>query len=594
MWTLGISCYFHDSAAALLKDGVLVAAAEEERFTRKKHDNGFPHNAIRFCLEYAGISGGDLDHAVFYEKPFLKFDRLLRTSLQAFPRSYLLFVQSMRTWLTDKLWVKSHIARTLGLPPARVLFSDHHLSHAASAYYCSPFAEAAVLTFDGVGEWATTAIGAGSGRELRLSSELHFPHSLGLLYSAFTAFLGFEVNEGEYKVMGMAPYGTPKYVDRVYEVVRPGPQGTFTLDPRHFSFHYGLRRPYTSRFLRLFGEPRDPDMPFFAGHGESPSSSDAALRGEDVHQRNQYYADVAASIQAVTEELALGLAREAHRVTGSRNLCLAGGVALNSVANAKILRESPFEKLYIQPSAGDGGGALGAALVAWHDAPGADQRFVMEHPYWGQAYTDQETREALDAAGVDYQYVGDEPRLLDEVVRRLVDGQVIGWFQGRAEWGPRALGNRSILADPRRADMKDIVNEHIKFREPFRPFAPSVLAERAEEFFDLDDAQGSLPARFMLLVVPVRAAARDIIPAVDHLGTARPQLVHADTNPLFHELIKRFGDATGVPVLLNTSYNVRGEPIVNSPSDALRTFEVSGLDATVLGHFIVSKRERPR
>jgi carbamoyltransferase len=593
MWTLGISCYFHDSAAALLRDGVLVAAAEEERFTRKKHDYGFPDNAIRFCLEYGGISGRELDHAVFFEKPFLKFDRLLKTSLQSFPRSYLLFVQSMRTWLSDKLWVKSHIARTLGLAPSRILFSDHHLSHAASAYYCSPFEESAVLTFDGVGEWATTTMGSGRGRELELTRELHFPHSLGLLYSAFTAFLGFEVNEGEYKVMGMAPYGQPRYADRVYEVLHLGPQGSFALDPRYFSFHYGIRRPYTRRFLRLFGEPRDPSMPFVTRPAAPPPNA-APASDDDHHQRNEYYADIAASVQLVTEDLVLGLAREAHRATGSRNLCLAGGVALNSVANGRILRETPFQGLYVQPSAGDGGGALGAALVAWHGDPRTEQRFVMDHPYWGKAYTDEETREALDAAGVDYRHVAEETQLLDEVVRRLVDGQVIGWFQGRFEWGPRALGNRSILADPRRPDMKDIVNAKIKFREPFRPFAPSVLAEVAEEYFELGDARDALPARFMLLVVPVREAARDTIPAVNHMGTARPQLVHKESNPLFHELIRRFGDSTGVPVLLNTSYNVRGEPIVNSPSDALRTFAVSGLDATVLGRFIVSRKARSR
>ena len=407
MRILGISCYFHDSAAVLLEDGVLVAAAEEERFTRKKHDYNFPHNAIEFCLQHGKITGQDLDYVVFFEKPFVKFDRLLRTSLQGFPRSYGLFVQSMRTWLFDKLWVKSLISRSVGVDSKRVLFSEHHLSHAASAYFCSPFDESAILTFDGVGEWATTTTGVGRGKNLTLTRELHFPHSIGLLYSAFTAFLGFEVNEGEYKVMGMAPYGRARYVDKVWQVIRQGDDGSYWLDPRYFSMHYSTKQTYTRRFLQMFGEPRDPNVPFFTETSGFPSYYGPKPRNyDDLSQYNQHYADVAASIQAVTEELILQLARELYRETGLTRLCLAGGVALNSVANDRILRETPFEELYIQPSAGDGGGALGAALVAWHCGLGNSQRFVMDHVYWGRAYGPGEIRSAIERSGLPGRWAG--------------------------------------------------------------------------------------------------------------------------------------------------------------------------------------------
>ena len=590
MRILGISCFFHDAAAALLEDGVLVAAAEEERFTRKKHDYEFPHNAIRFCLEQRKLTGKDLDYLVFFEKPFLKFDRLLRTSLQGFPKTQSLFVQSMRTWLSDKLWVKSLIAKSVGIDPKNILFSEHHLSHAASAYFCSPFDEAAILTFDGVGEWSTTTMGVGKGNNLTLTHELRFPHSIGLLYSAFTAFLGFEVNEGEYKVMGMAAYGVPKYMDRVWQVVRQGDDGAFGLDPRYFSMHHSTKDSYTQQFMELFGEPRAPEMPFFTKISGYPS-----YYGEKPHnfnklcEYNQHYADVAASIQAVTEKLIVKLAQQLYHQTGLRHLCLAGGVALNSVANARILQETAFEELYIQPSAGDGGGALGAALFAWHTALGNSQRFVMDHAYWGQSYNQDEIRHALNEHGLKGQYIDDESKLVEMAVDRLTSGKVIGLFQGRAEWGPRALGNRSILADPSDAEMKDIVNNKIKFREPFRPFAPSVLVESSEHYFDLPDAQNNLPARFMLMVVPVRKDKQEVIPAVNHMGTARIQTVHRDSNPFYYQIIERFGRETGVPVLLNTSFNVRGEPIVNSPTDALNTFNNSGIDNLIIGHFVLDK-----
>lgn len=590
MRILGISCYFHDSAAVLFEDGVLVAAAEEERYSRIKHDFEFPHNAIRFCLQHGKISGEDLDHVVFFEKPFLKFDRLLRTTIQSFPRTYWMFVQSMRTWLLDKLWIKSLIAKTVGIDPSKILFSEHHLSHAASAYFCSPFDEAAILTFDGVGEWSTTTMGVGRGNDINLTAELRFPHSIGLLYSAFTAFLGFEVNDGEFKVMGMAPYGVPRFVDKVWQMVHQSPDGAFWLDPKYFSFHHSTRRSFSRKFIELLGEPRDPDVPFFTESSGFPSYyGDRPRNFEELRRYNQHYADIAASIQAVTEELILAIARELHRQTGLTRLCLAGGVALNSVVNGRILRETPFEELYIQPSAGDGGGALGAALVAWHCVLGQQQRFVMDHAYWGQAYGSDEIRQALDGSGIKAEYIDDQDNLVARTVDRLVGGEVVGWFQDRFEWGPRALGNRSILADPRRPEMKDLVNAKIKFREPFRPFAPAVLADASENYFDLPEPDRQMAARFMLLVVPVNETMQDTIPAVSHMGTARIQSVHQEHNPLYYGLIKEFGEATGVPVLLNTSFNVRGEPIVNTPENALRTFAESEIDSLVMGNFIVQK-----
>lgn len=590
MRILGISCYFHDSAAVLLEDGVLIAAAEEERFSRKKHDFEFPHNAIWFCLQQGKITGKALDYAVFYEKPFVKFERLLKTSLSGFPKTYSMFAQSMRTWLFDKLWIKSLIAKSVGIDPNRILFSEHHLSHAASAYFCSPFDKAAVLTFDGVGEWSTTTMGVGQGANLTLSREIHFPHSIGLLYSAFTAFLGFEVNEGEYKVMGMAPYGSPRCVDKMWKVVRQNDDGSYWLDPQYFSLHYSSKHSYTQRFMELFGEPRDSDVPFFTKASGFPSYYGPRPRNfEELCDYNQRYADIAASIQYVTEQLILDLAREVHRQTGLSRLCLAGGVALNAVANGRILRETPFEELYIQPSAGDGGGALGAALYAWHCALGNSQRFVMDHAYWGQSYTVDETRVAIEGTGMKAQYVEDESKLVDMTVDRLLAGDVVGWFQGRFEWGPRALGNRSILADPRHPETKDLVNNKIKFREPFRPFAPSVLSDASEQYFDLPNPDRQMAARFMLLVVPVHGDKQEVIPAVTHMGTARIQTVYQEQNPVYHRLIRVFRDATGVPVLLNTSFNVRGEPIVNSPHDALKTFANSGIDTLVMGKFILSK-----
>ena len=591
MHILGLSCYFHDAAAALLRDGALVAAAEEERFTRVKHDFSFPEQAIRFCLDRAGIASQDLDYVAFFEKPFVKFERILQTALGTAPWSATVFRQAMTGWLLDKLWVKTLIRNTLDIPDDRILFAEHHESHAASAFFCSPFDDAAVLTVDGVGEWTTTAIGRGSGTELQLTAETRFPHSLGLLYSAFTAFLGFEVNEGEYKVMGMAPYGVPRYVDKVRKVVRTHTDGSFALDLDYFTFHYSATRTFSSKFEALFGAPRAPERPFFTAGTEYPSYFGPKPGNfETLAAENQRYADIAASIQVVTEEILLGLARAAHERTGASRLCMAGGVALNSVANGRILRETPFTDLYVQPSAGDGGAALGAALHVAHAVLGQPRRFVMDHAYWGQSHPESAIQPVAAASGLKSISFDDERALLDRTVDLLASGKVVGWMQGGFEWGPRALGNRSILAHPGRADMKDVVNVKIKFREPYRPFAPSALIERAGEFFDLDAPERHLPARFMLLVTPVRDCARDRLPAVTHVdGSARLQTVVADTNPRYYRLIERFGQATGLPVVLNTSFNLRGEPIVNTPAEAMSTFQRSGMDGLVMGNTLVLK-----
>ncbi len=591
MHILGISCYFHDAAAALLRDGQLVAAAEEERFTRKKHDYEFPQNAIDFCLRTAGIHGEDLDYVVFFEKPFLKFERLLLTSMQTFPRSSRVFRDAMVTWLGDKIWIKNLIQKKLGVTAEKILFSEHHLSHAASAFFSSPFSEAAVLTVDGVGEWTTASFGSGKGTEIHLKNEIRFPHSIGLLYSAFTAFLGFEVNEGEYKVMGMAPFGKPRYVDKVYKLIKLNDDGSFELDMDYFSFHYSPEHTFNSKFIELFGEPRDPKALFFTSTTDYPSYFGAKPGNfSELCRQNEYYADVAASIQAVVEEVMLKMARNAHRETGSKRLCLAGGVALNSVANGRILRETPFEELFIQPAAGDAGGALGAALFGYHSVLGNQRSFTMRHAYWGEEHSSEAVESFLAKNNIPCRRFDSEESLIDETVCRLEQGKVIGWMQGRFEWGPRALGNRSILADPRRADMKDLVNVKIKFREPFRPFAPSVLADRAPDYFECSEPAGQYLNRFMLNVVPVRAERQKDVPAITHVdGTGRLQTVNEESNPRYFHLIKAFGDATGVPIVLNTSFNLRGEPIVNTPQQAFNTFTRSGMDALVLGEYLVEK-----
>ncbi len=591
MYILGISCYYHDAAAALLKEGVLIAAAEEERFTRKKHDNGFPHKAIEFCLTQAGITSKDLDYAVFYEKPLLKFERILMTNLATYPTGWRVFTESMLSWFNEKLWIKTEILDKLQLPAEKLLFVEHHMSHAASAFFCSPFDEAAIITVDGVGEWTTTTMGKatanwanGGGNKISLFSDIRFPHSLGLLYSAFTAWLGFEVNDGEYKVMGMAPFGNPNYVDAVYKMIEVAPDGSFRLRMDYFDFHQSLSRTYSNKFLDVFGKERKHESEFFTLKTHPDRS------GEKV-QENQRYADIAASIQVVTEEILLKMAQHVHQVTGSKKLCIAGGVGLNSVANGRIVTEGPFEEVYIQPAAGDSGGAVGAALYAYHVLLGQPRKFVMEHAYWGQGYSPDEVKGFLDKESIAYEHIDNEEKLFDQVVDTITKGRVVGWMQGRFEWGPRALGNRSILADPTRAEMKDIVNTKIKFREPFRPFAPVVLEERSREYFKLDHPEKQHAARYMLLVADIPQEKQASIPAVTHVnGTGRLQTIKRETNPWYYRVIEKFGDRTGVPVLLNTSFNLRGEPIVNTPANAFSTFSRSDIDMLVMDKFVVCKK----
>ena len=592
---LGISCYYHDAAAALLQDGILVAAAEEERFTRVKHDFGFPSQSIEFCLREAGITAADLDYVVFYEKPLQKFERILQTTLQTFPQSWGVFRESMITWFNDKLWIKGEILTKLNIPDEKLLFVEHHLSHAASAFFCSPYDESAILTIDGVGEWTTATIGKatadwdGRGKNaIELFGEVKFPHSLGLLYSAFTAFLGFQVNEGEYKVMGMAPYGQPTRVDDVYKLFEVGVDGSFRLNMEYFSFHHSTSKTFNRNFIKLFGEPRVHESDFYTP--TTHPKKDHPQWDEATANLNQHYANIAASIQNVTEETVLKMATYAYQRTGLKKLCMAGGVALNSVANGRILRETPIEDLYIQPAAGDSGGALGAALYVYHVLLGKPRKFVMEHAYWGQAYSAQETKSAIEATGRSYQLVEDPDRRAAMMVDDMLAGKVIGLFQGRFEWGPRALGNRSILADPRRAEMKSIVNARIKFREPFRPFAPVILEERVNEYYDgFKDSAQNYPLRYMLMVCRTKNGSGEKIQAVTHEGTGRVQTVRPETNQVYYKAIKQFDQATGVPVLLNTSFNLRGEPIVTTPSNALNTFGNSDIDTLYVNDFVVRK-----
>ncbi len=566
---LGISCFYHDAAAALVRDGTVIAAAEEERFSRRKHDNGFPNGAIRYCLNAGGIDANGLDAVVFYEKPMLKFDRLLETILVGWPRTRAMWEQGIPVFLNERLRMTRVIHRALGAD-VEVFYVPHHLSHAAAAFLVSGFEESAILTADGVGEWTTTAWGEGRGTQISIRGEVRFPHSIGLLYSALTAYLGFRVNDAEWKVMGLAAYGRPRYVEPFRRLIEVGEDGSFRLRMEYFDFPWSLRRMHSSRWEELFGRP--------------PRRPEDEI--EDFHR------DLAHSGQKVVEEVLLAIVRHVRRRTGSDRLCLAGGVALNSVANWRILRETGFRKIFIQPAAGDSGGALGAALYHWNCVLGNPRRYVMTHAYLGPSWEAGEVERVLREEGADYERAPDEAALVDRTARALAEGRIVGWFQGRMEFGPRALGARSILADPRRAEMKDRLNAKVKYRESFRPFAPAVLIERAHEFFEVPEGT-AMP--FMLLVPPVRPEKRAAIPAVTHAdGTARVQTVDGETHPLFRGLIERFGELTGVPVLLNTSYNIRGEPIVASPRDAWRTFVGTGLDLLVIGPFIVRTKPAGR
>ena len=558
---LGISAFYHDAAACLLRDGAIVAAASEERFTRKKHDADFPEHAIRYCLEAGKIRADDLAYVGFYEKPFIKFKRILYTHLACYPRSFKPFLKAIPSWMSEKLIIPSLVRQKLGYE-GEVLMTEHHLSHAASCYLLSPFKEAAILTVDGVGEWSTATYGRGIGNDITLFREIRFPHSLGLLYSAFTYYLGFKVNSAEYKVMGLAPFGKPKYYDTVRQLIDVRPDGSFQLDMAYFNYLTGLTMT-NGRFDQLFGGPvRKPNDP--------------------LEQRHK---DIAASVQRVTDEVMLQMATWVGKETGSRNLCLAGGVALNCVANGKILREGPSEHLFIQPAAGDAGGAIGVASYIYHTLLKHERSFVMRHAFTGPEYGPAEIRDFLTGNAIPFVELPRE-ELLQRVAQLIAEQNVIGWFQGRMEFGPRALGARSILADARNPENKDRVNLKIKFREGFRPFAPSVLADRCSEYFELTE-----PSPFMLLVAQVRPDKR-VIPSVTHVdGSARIQTVDRETNLLFYDLIAAFDRLTGVPVIINTSFNVRGEPIVCTPAEAYRCFVQTGMDYLVLGDCLLDKRQ---
>ena len=596
MHILGISAFFHDSAAAIVEDGRIVAAAQEERFTRTKHDAGFPRHAIDYCLEEAGVSLAQVDRVVFFEKPFLKFERLLETYVAFAPRGLQSFAKAMPVWVKDKLFQKDQLIKLLqsideGFDRTALRFSEHHLSHAASAFYPSPFEEAVVLTVDGVGEWATTTVAVGKGKSLSIEREIHFPHSLGLLYSAFTYYTGFRVNSGEYKVMGLAPYGDPKYADLILDkLIELKPDGSYFLDQSYFNYCTGLTMT-NRKFSDLFGRP---------------------VRKPDDDPLEQFHMDIAASIQLVVERAMDNLVSTLAREYQTPNLCLAGGVALNCVANGKLLRARHFDNIWIQPAAGDAGGSLGAALAQWHIGEDG-QRVInpedsMAGSYIGPGFDDAEAARRLDAMNAVYEQVSDE-QLFADTARAIADGEAVGWFQGRMEFGPRALGGRSILGDPRSPDMQKVLNLKVKYRESFRPFAPSVLRERVSEWFEHD---GDSP--YMLLVADVAESRRkhmtdeqqllfgidklnvqrSSIPSVTHVDySARVQTVHEQTNPRYHRLIQTFDELTGVPLLINTSFNIRGEPIVGSPEDAYRCFMGCEIERLVIGNLVLKKSDQP-
>lgn len=587
---LGISAFYHDSAACLVRDGEIIAAAQEERFTRKKHDFTFPHNAIAYCLRYAGISVADLAYVGYYENPYLKFDRILQTYLAIAPRGFDTYLKSLPVWITKKVWLREIIRNELRYN-GRIVFCEHHESHAASAFFPSPFKEAAVLTVDGVGEWATTTLGHAKDNRVDIFKELHFPHSLGLLYSAFTYYTGFKVNSGEYKVMGLAPYGEPEFVDTILDnLIDLKEDGSFRLDMNYFGYIDGLTMT-NEKFHDLFGgKPRNPEGPL-----------------------TQKEMNLARSIQVVTEEVMMRMSSYLHERTKCPNLCLAGGVALNCVANGKILKSGPFKDIWIQPAAGDAGGAVGIAMHIWYQLLNnqriTQKRDLMKGAYLGPSYTNHQIHEFLSRSNIPAKKMHEDD-LIDTTAELLKTGNVIGLFQGRMEFGPRALGNRSIIADARNSEMQKKLNLKIKFRESFRPFAPSVVRERMNEYFDID-----YDSPYMLLVANVKPekryamtekqkklfgieklnVLRSDIPAVTHLDySARIQTVHRDTNPRYHKIITMFGEKTGCYVIVNTSFNVRGEPIVCTPEDAYRCFMRTGMDYMLMENFLLDKKEQPK
>ncbi|MDB2564393.1 carbamoyltransferase [Amylibacter sp.] len=597
MYILGTSAFYHDSAACLLKDGEIIAAAQEERFTRIKHDPGFPHYAIKYCLEEARLDSELLDQVVFYEKPFLKFERLLETYLAFAPKGFKSFLKAMPIWIKDKLFQKTAILKKLNIALGsnidwrdRLLFSEHHLSHAASAFFPSPFEKSAILTLDGVGEWTTTSLAIGSGNDIKVIKEIHFPHSLGLLYSAFTYYTGFKVNSGEYKVMGLAPYGVPKYANLIREkLVSVAEDGSFQLDMSYFNFATGLTMT-NKKFDALFGGP--------------PRTSESELTQREM--------DLAASVQKVTEDIVVKLGIGIAKTTGERNLCLAGGVALNCVINGILIREKIFDNIWIQPASGDAGGALGAALSVWHLQYNGNRkktllRDAMKGSYLGPEYSDEEIEVELKATGAVFKKIP-EKDLIETVAELLADGKAVGWMQGRMEFGPRALGGRSIIADPRSPVMQKQLNLKVKYRESFRPFAPSVLREDVADWFEHNQ-----DSPYMLIVANVKPdkrlvmteeesslfgidklnIPRSTVPAITHVDySARIQTVHKDTNPRYHALISKFKEKTGYPLLINTSFNVRGEPIVCTPLDAFKCFMGTQMDVLAIGNYVLFKDEQ--
>lgn len=568
MYVLGISCYYHDAGAALVRDGKLIAAGEEERFNRQKHYSGFPERAIDYCLREAGTTIDEVDYIGFYEKPLVKFNRILETILAEWPRSYLPWLKAMPLWLTQRLHIGKEIQKKLGTE-MDILYCQHHLSHAASAFLVSPFREAAILTADGVGEWTTTAWGVGRGHDMEMHKEIRFPHSVGLLFSAITAYLGFRVNDAEWKVMGLAPYGEPKYVDQFREVVDIREDGSIRLNMKYFAHTYSTSRTFNRHWEQLFGRPQRP-------------------RETEL---DEFHQDIAASGQKIVEEIMVKMAAHIHRETSMDNICIAGGVGLNCVANWRILRESGFKNIFIQPAAGDSGGALGTAFYIYNTVLKNERVFEMKHALWGPAFSDEEIIAVLRREEAVYDIVEEEAELLRRTARLIADGKVVAWFQGRMEFGPRALGARSLLADARNPKMKDIINAKVKFREAFRPFAPAVLKERAHEYFDMPPG---MDAPFMLLVPSVRSEKRGVLPAVTHQdGTGRVQTLTEEVNGRYYRLIREFEKLTGVPVVINTSFNVRGEPIVCTPDDAYNTFRNTGIDALVMGNCIVTEKPEP-
>ena len=588
---LGVASHYHDAAAALIVDGRVVAAADEERFSRVKHDSRFPRNAIEFCLAKGGISGNELDYAVFYENPKLKLDRILRTTLKHSPYSRDLFVAALRSYLTNKYWIRTAMSSFLDCDTSAVVFCEHHLSHACSAFFCSPFSDAAVVTIDGVGEWNTvTASVCRDGQILKLY-EIDFPHSVGLLYSAFTAFLRFRVNDGEYRVMGLAPYGRPNRMDDMWKLVSLHGDGKFALNLDYFSWEYDSHRLYSDKFLELFGQPRPEDLELdFDGRGNDDKNGVGLLA--------QQYADIAASAQKLVEEIVLHIVRHIHDVADSDSLCLAGGVALNSVANHRIRQETNCSHIFVQPAAGDAGCALGAALY-WNQVVlengRSGGRMEPFNPYLGEEFTESDCRNFLSAQAVPYSEFENTELLCARVAQLLSENKIVGWCQGRFEWGPRSLGNRSILANPTHPNMKEIVNRKIKFREPFRPFAPAVLEECLEDYFEIRMGDHSTEYSFstlyyMLEVVKFRVGKRALFPSVAHVdGSGRVQAVSKKLNPLFWQLINEYKNVTGIPILLNTSFNVKGEPIARGINDAYDTFLGTDIDVLVIGNFVVSK-----